>query len=133
MAIARFLDCMCLALRASGLWLCYAMLQNLIPSFPWIAPPPSTLAQSKERKGSNFAIWQHWLYLEVAASTRQQLSFALEGPLTVADDDGDLSAEGFQSKTLEPIDYGVDALVTFPHDHYQSSDREDEGSWEVQL
>ena len=40
--------------------------QNLIPSFPWIAPPhpppsapkPYTLAQSKERKGSNFAIWQ---------------------------------------------------------------------------
>ena len=31
----------------------------MIPSFPWIAPPtPSTLAQSKERKGSNFAIWQ---------------------------------------------------------------------------
>ena len=25
------------------------------------APTPSTLAQSKERKGSNFAIWQHWL------------------------------------------------------------------------
>ena len=24
------------------------------------APTPSTLAQSKERKGSNFAIWQHW-------------------------------------------------------------------------
>ena len=23
-------------------------------------PTPSTLAQSKERKGSNFAIWQHW-------------------------------------------------------------------------
>ena len=39
MAIARFLDCMRLALRASGLWLCYAMLHNLIPSFPWIAPP----------------------------------------------------------------------------------------------
>ena len=33
---------MCLALRASGLWLRYATLQNLIPSFPWIAPlrPP---------------------------------------------------------------------------------------------
>ena len=62
MAIARFLDHMCLALRASGLWLRYATLQNLIPSLPWIAPPrptPSTLAQSKERKGSNFAIWQH--------------------------------------------------------------------------
>ena len=39
MAIARFLDRMCLALRASGLWLRYATLQNLIPSFPWIAPP----------------------------------------------------------------------------------------------
>ena len=39
MAIARFLDRMCLALRASRLWLRYATLQNLIPSFPWIAPP----------------------------------------------------------------------------------------------
>ena len=39
MAIARFLDRMCLALRASGLWLRCATLQNLIPSFPWIAPP----------------------------------------------------------------------------------------------
>ena len=29
---------MCLALRASGLWLRYTALQNLIPSFPWIAP-----------------------------------------------------------------------------------------------
>ena len=38
MAIARFLDRMCMALRASGLRLRYAMLQNLIPSFPWIAP-----------------------------------------------------------------------------------------------
>ena len=40
MAIASFLDRMCLALWASGLWLRYAALQNLIPSFPWIAPPP---------------------------------------------------------------------------------------------
>ena len=39
MAIAGFLVGMCLALRASGLWLRYATLQNLIPSFPWIAPP----------------------------------------------------------------------------------------------
>ena len=39
MAIARCLDRMCLALRASGLWLRYATLPNLIPSFPWIAPP----------------------------------------------------------------------------------------------
>ena len=58
MAVATYLDRMCLALRAPGLWLRYAALQNFIPSFPWIAPPPSTLAQSKERKGSNFAIWQ---------------------------------------------------------------------------
>ena len=41
MAIAWSLDCMCLALWASGLWLRYATLQNLIPSFPWIAPPCS--------------------------------------------------------------------------------------------
>ena len=58
LAIAKFLDRMCLALWASGLWLRYTMLQNLITSFPWIAPTASTLAQSKERKGSNFAIWQ---------------------------------------------------------------------------
>ena len=57
MAIARFfLDRMCLALRASGLWLRYTALQNLIPSFPWMAP--SALAQSKERKGSKFNILQ---------------------------------------------------------------------------
>ena len=52
MAISRFLDCMCLALRASGLWLRSASLQNLIPSFPWIAS--STLAQSKEKEGIKF-------------------------------------------------------------------------------
>ena len=39
MAIAEFFDRSCLALRASGLWLRYATLQNLIPSFLWIAPP----------------------------------------------------------------------------------------------
>ena len=38
MAIARFLDRMCLALQASELWLRYATLQNLIPSFSWIVP-----------------------------------------------------------------------------------------------
>ena len=66
MAIARFLDRMCLALRASGLGLRYTTLQNLIPSFPWIAPqypPPCTLAQSKERKGS--AILQPCLEVEL--------------------------------------------------------------------
>ena len=39
MAIATFLDPVRLALRASEIWLRYAALQNLIPSFPWIAPP----------------------------------------------------------------------------------------------
>ena len=38
-----------------GLRLCYATLQNLIPSFPRIGPPASNPVQSKERKGSNFA------------------------------------------------------------------------------
>ena len=55
MAIATFLDCMCLALWAEGLWLRHATLQNLIPSFPWIAPGWRVGVQSKERKGSNFA------------------------------------------------------------------------------
>ena len=50
MAIARFLDRMCLALWASGIWLQYATLQNLIPSFPWLAPPhpPPWPVQGKE-------------------------------------------------------------------------------------
>ena len=39
MAIAGFLESYVFGLRASGLWLRYAMLENLIPSFPWIAPP----------------------------------------------------------------------------------------------
>ena len=51
MAIARFLDRMCLALRASGLWLRYAPLQNLIPSFPWIAPPRRPPPWRNPRKG----------------------------------------------------------------------------------
>ena len=33
---SQILNRMCLALRASGLWLRYTTLQNLIPSFPWI-------------------------------------------------------------------------------------------------
>ena len=37
-AKAGFLDHMCLALRPSGLWLRYATLQNLLPSFPSIVP-----------------------------------------------------------------------------------------------
>ena len=49
------LDRKCLALRASGLWLRYATLQNLIPSFPWIAQGWRAGEQSKERKGSKFA------------------------------------------------------------------------------
>ena len=48
MAIARFLDRMRLTLQASGLWLCYATLQNFIPSFPWIAPLPR-VAWSSDR------------------------------------------------------------------------------------
>ena len=34
---------------------CVARWQNLIPSFPWIAPGWRAWSQSKERKGSNFA------------------------------------------------------------------------------
>ena len=54
MAIARFLDCMCLALRASGLWLRCATLQNLIPSFPWIAPPTLHPVAIQGKEGIKF-------------------------------------------------------------------------------
>ena len=52
MAIAGFLDRMCLALQASGPWLRYATLQNLIPSFPWIAPGWRAWGRNP-RKGRN--------------------------------------------------------------------------------
>ena len=62
MAIARFLDRMCLALRA---WWTMAPLRCAAKFDPFLsldcAPTPSSLAQSKERKGSDFAIWQPWL------------------------------------------------------------------------
>ena len=52
---------MCLVLRASGPWLRYAALQNFDPFLSLdCIPTPSTLTRSKERKGSNFAIWQPW-------------------------------------------------------------------------
>ena len=38
LAIAKFLDCRLWPFGLEGLWLRYAMLQNLIPSFPWISP-----------------------------------------------------------------------------------------------
>ena len=49
-AIARFLDRMCLALWAYGLWLRYTAKLDPFLSFD-CAPTPSTLAQSKEKKG----------------------------------------------------------------------------------
>ena len=51
MAISKFLDCKCLALWASTLWLRYATLQNLIPSFPRIASPPHPPPWRNPRKG----------------------------------------------------------------------------------
>ena len=71
MAIAIFLYHMCLALRASGLWLRYATLQNLIPSFPLFfsqarlpvrpgipgqrVPPVDGVAQGERDRQ-----WQQW-------------------------------------------------------------------------
>ena len=59
-----------LALWASGLWLRYATLQNLIPSFPWIAPPrpPPRLNPRKGRDqillSSNLVRAPHeWTYV----------------------------------------------------------------------
>ena len=49
--------------RSSGFWT-MAPLRYAAKFDPFLsldcAPTPSTLAQSKERKGSNFAIWQPW-------------------------------------------------------------------------
>merc|ERR550539_1636268 len=74
---------MCLALRASGPWLRYAALQNLISSFPWIAtphPPP----WRNPRKGSNFAIWQPWPKSRDIESLLEEILLLLadgEGPV----------------------------------------------------
>ena len=55
MAIARFLDhTYVFALRASGLWLRYATLQNLISSFPWIAHPCPPTWRNQRREGIKF-------------------------------------------------------------------------------
>ena len=54
MAIAGFLDRLCLALRASGLWLRYAGLQNLIPFFPWIAPHTLHHGAMRGKEGIKF-------------------------------------------------------------------------------
>ena len=52
MATARFLHCMCFSLRASELWLHYATLEKMIPSFPWTAPP--TLHPCARKEGIKF-------------------------------------------------------------------------------
>ena len=54
MAIAGFLDHTCLALRASGVWLRYAKLQNLIPFFPWIAPHALNPGEIQGKEGIKF-------------------------------------------------------------------------------
>ena len=46
--------------------------------FLWLHPPPSTLAQSKERKGSNCAIWQLCLNLPSLHSFSKPTSLAFE-------------------------------------------------------
>ena len=59
---------------------------NFYPIFSLdCAPMPSTLAQSKERKGSNFAIWQPWsepagLLVLSASSSLAEISETHSGP-----------------------------------------------------
>ena len=80
MAIAGFLERMCLALRASGLWLRYAALQNLIPSFPWIAPP-RPLPWRNPRKGRDQILpsgnlgWRHVLCTSGGMEFSTEFSF----------------------------------------------------------
>ena len=77
---------MCLALWASGLWLRYAALQNLIPSFPWIAPlrPPPW---SNPRKGrdqilpsGNLVIRQQMIVMQKRSVKTKPSPLKLEDP-----------------------------------------------------
>ena len=54
MAIARFFGRRYLALGLEGLWLRYATLQNLIPSFPWIAPHALHPGAIQGKEGTKF-------------------------------------------------------------------------------
>ena len=78
MAIARFLKSY--VFGPSGFWT-MAPLRYAAKFDPFLsldcAPTPSTLAQSKERKGSNFAIWQPWRELLCRCGLSQQPE---EGP-----------------------------------------------------
>ena len=71
MAIAIFSDRY--VFGPSGFWamapLCYAAKLDPILSLDCV-PTPSTLAQSKKRKGSNFATWQPCLQVRPAARAR---------------------------------------------------------------
>ena len=48
----------------SGLWLRYATLQNLIPSFPWSYSPEARRAKQIQSKNLAIAIWQPCLDIE---------------------------------------------------------------------
>ena len=53
--------------------LCYAA--KFDPFLSLDSAPPSTLAQSKERKGLNFAIWQPWMQEQPMLTVQPNLYF----------------------------------------------------------
>ena len=71
---------MCLAPRAAGLWLRYAALQNCA-RLEGVGP------QSKERKGSNFAIWQPCLQFPLLPLLQSLIE---KGPFEGRKNKGDL-------------------------------------------
>ena len=73
MAIVGFLDRMCLALRASGLWHRFAALQNLIPSFPWIASHALHPGTIQGKEGIKFC---HLAKLNLKIQWRQNSNLA---------------------------------------------------------
>ena len=77
MAIAAFLESY--LFDPSGFWTT-APLRYAAKFDPFLsldcAPTPSTLAQSKERKGSNFAIWQPWF--QASPESSDEYKFAKE-------------------------------------------------------
>ena len=69
MAIARFLDRTCLALRASGLRLRYTMLKNLINSSPPLECPPGHRLQTRVSE-----LGQQFYILKIGSSNWDQIN-----------------------------------------------------------
>ena len=83
------------------------------------APTPSTLAQSKERKGSNFAIWQHWPQRQRRQTTKgiferskSALDTTLRNSTRFIYADGEWRIDG-----AAPFGFEINSTLTHPSQH----------------